>query len=224
MCVVVLAAFFVVYSLVAHAPIEVSREVSPTHAVQSPAEPLVTVVFVGDMMFDRHIRKKAVVNGYDAIFDKVRTMFENADLVVGNLEGPITSYPSLYSHTGTSSSDILTFTFDPQVSRALSNARMSVVSIGNNHILNFGPDGLEQTRMRLMQAGISWFGDPLDARYSIFATTTEGIPIAFVAWNEFWRPNEEKTLADIGMLKEKGNVVIVYAHWGNEYEDTARGI
>jgi Bacterial capsule synthesis protein PGA_cap len=55
----------------------------------------VHILFVGDMMFDRTIRSKATVKGYDFLFSCVHDYLKSFDWVIANLEGSITNNESL---------------------------------------------------------------------------------------------------------------------------------
>ena len=54
------------------------------------AKPL-KVIAVGDMMLDGTARPVLQANGYDYAFAEVRRFFEGAHIVIGNLEGPLTT-------------------------------------------------------------------------------------------------------------------------------------
>ena len=92
-------------------------------------------------------------NGYDYAFAGVKHLFGNAPIVFGNLEGPLTD-------RGTAEQD-KTYTFrspPDKVSRALVGAGFNVVSLANNHTLDYGADGLAQTLETLDAAGIAYAG------------------------------------------------------------------
>ena len=50
------------------------------------------------------------------------------------------------------------FTFDPAVARVLAENNIKLVNLGNNHILNQGAGGVEQTKKYLDEAGVEYFG------------------------------------------------------------------
>src|SRR3989338_3348481 len=56
--------------------------------------PRVTILFGGDLMFDRSIRTAMEANGDDYVFSCIDSVLQSADFVVANLEGTITSNPS----------------------------------------------------------------------------------------------------------------------------------
>lgn len=190
---------------------------SPTPA---PPEPI-KLVFLGDMMFDRHIRQNAQKRGgYDVLLSQgLKDMFAGADLVVGNLEGPVTMSSSKSVGSAVGSSNNFIFTFDPAVVPFLYKHNIRLVNLGNNHILNFGNAGLDETYDFLEQGNISYFGvtgSPLE-RTSTNSQTIGGTRFAFVNYNQFTPAGYESALEDLRTVRDDHDVVIVYTHWGNEY-------
>lgn len=175
------------------------------------------LLFVGDMMFDRTIRTRAfdTVDGYKALFDDVREYVSQFDMVVGNLEGPLTSQPSTSVGTVPGQEGNTSFTFSPVIADVLSRHNVRAVHIGNNHILDRGYQGFIETKQYLDQAEILYFGKPAQ----ISATTTiHGIRIGLVSFNQFLGfGNPEETTTAIQHVRDTSDVVIVYTHWGDEY-------
>lgn len=176
-----------------------------------------SVLFVGDMMFDRGIRSIAEDKEYLHVFSCAKDILHAQNAVVGNLEGPITDNKSVSQGTVPGSTDNYQFTFDPQITDALLLSNIGYVSIGNNHILNFGLDGLAETRKYLSKAGISYFGDPLEATSSVARILLPNQTISLVSYNEFYSPDATTTEILIEKEKDAGNFVVVYTHWGEEY-------
>lgn len=170
-------------------------------------------------MFDRHIREKAQTQGsYDFILTGVEDLLFRADGIIANLEGPITDFPSRSIGSLPGSTNNYFFTFDPKILPTLSKYPF-IFSLGNNHILNFGQDGLEQTYNYLDQSEFDYFGYTQNgqANPSYLVKTISGLKIGLVNYNQFISGGEERALADIKLTKNLADVVIVYAHWGNEY-------
>src|SRR3989344_3043600 len=95
--------------------------VAGRYALHAPADNYVwperpahaTILFGGDMMFDRSVRRVADEKGGDFIFSCIDSVLQGADLVVANLEGPITEHASV-SATSTPGDEFnYTFTFPP---------------------------------------------------------------------------------------------------------------
>lgn len=98
------------------------------------------ILFVGDMFFDRQIRKIIYSKGEDYIFSCVHDFLKEADAVVGNLEGPITEKASISLVSQPGDSNNFTFTFPTITAKLLAKNNIKIVSLGNNHIGNFGKE------------------------------------------------------------------------------------
>lgn len=180
----------------------------------------VKILFTGDLMFDRGIRYFARINGgNDFIFDKIHSFLQSNDIVISNLEGSITDNVSVSAGTTPGSTNNYFFTFDPSVAQTLYKQNIKIVDLGNNHILNFGRDGLKETKDYLDSAKVNYFGAP-DYSKSV-STKIKGIKITFISYNEFSDlpedTEEEITLKEIEKVKEYSDIIIVFCHWGVEY-------
>ncbi len=193
-----------------------STEAVPASSVPKPA----TILFVGDMMFDRYIRQVAERNGGDYIFscEGVGSLLQSVDLVVGNLEGPVTKNDSKSVGTKEGDAGHFTFTFPTSTATLLFRHNIRMVNLGNNHMLNFSRDGLLETKRWLDADGVKYFGDPDSPEELRVATTTlSGVPIAFVNWSDWTSDKTDHTIAQVRKEKAKGQMVFVYTHWGDEY-------
>jgi poly-gamma-glutamate capsule biosynthesis protein CapA/YwtB (metallophosphatase superfamily) len=176
------------------------------------------VLFVGDLMFDRSIRTAMRANGDDYIFSCIDGTLQKADLVVGNLEGPITESASRSVGSKVGSPDNFVFTFPQSVAPLLARHNIKAVALGNNHILNFGFRGVASTRAALENAGVGYFGDPGDQ--SVLDYDLHGIPLTFINYNQFYSGSTASTTrAQIKAARAEGRIPIVFAHWGDEYSD-----
>ncbi len=181
------------------------------------------VLFGGDLMFDRTVRRSATTYGGDFLFSCLDDLLTSQDLVVANLEGPITDNDSISLTSNPGDSNNYTFTFPTSTAALLYAHNIRVANLGNNHILNFGPPGVRSTIDALKLAGVEYFGDP------IFQTTDthyiHDIPLQFINYNEFsplgWKQAASTTVAQIHDARQAGKVPIVYTHWGIEYATDA---
>jgi poly-gamma-glutamate synthesis protein (capsule biosynthesis protein) len=180
----------------------------------------VRLLFVGDMMFDRAIRKTVNRFGYNYVFGDSKQIFNNYDLVIGNLEGSITDFASkTLRPDGTTSGTPLDFTFATATAPALKQNGIDVVSLANNHSFNRGQIGLDETRKYLAGSGVDFFGDPNNIAGQISTTKcVNNICIGIVGYNEFSYINEDKVLDEVKNLRPKVDVLIVMPHWGVEYQ------
>lgn len=201
---------------------------TPTKTVSANTRPKITtkfpvtgekikILFLGDLMFDRWIRQVSETKGDDFVFQKVGDLLKGEDLVVGNLEGPITDKASVSVASEFGAHDNYIFTFPPKTAQDLFAENIKLVSLGNNHILNQGKAGLASTENYLQAANVGFFGDPAQTA-SIKYYAASGLKIAFVNYNQFVADGKNKTLADIRSAKAQGaDITILYAHWGAEF-------
>ncbi|MDB4409295.1 CapA family protein, partial [Gammaproteobacteria bacterium] len=127
------------------------------------------VLFLGDTSLGENYQAriaeqggKNVLNerGYAYSLERLSPLLHTADQVIANLETPVTNLPispfagqKHYLHRA----DIVK---TPETLR-LHNIRF--VSLANNHTLDYGLDGLEQTLAALQTQAIRWFGACNDA-------------------------------------------------------------
>lgn len=182
------------------------------------------ILVVGDMMFDRYIRQVSYNKGGDYIFScqdsngtSLSDFLKNADLVVGNLEGPITENASVSMFTPPGGDNNYTFTFPTNTASLLARNNIKLVNLGNNHINNFGEDGITSTKKFLTEAEVDYFGLPGNRESLVDEEEIKGNKISFINYNEFGSIGVEDVVQKIKDEKQKGQTVIVYAHWGDEY-------
>lgn len=197
-----------------------NQKVVPVASATDKMQNTVSILFVGDIMLDRYIRQTSERHGYAFPFQKVESLLKGNDLVVGNLEGPITDNQSISLTSKMGEKDNYVFTFDPKVVQALVSKNIKLVNIGNNHITNFGNTGIASTRNYLLQSGVDFFGDPENRDSRMAFENIRGLKLAFVNYNQFVTNAKQKTLDDINKAKDsKADMIIVYTHWGIEFAD-----
>jgi poly-gamma-glutamate capsule biosynthesis protein CapA/YwtB (metallophosphatase superfamily) len=200
--------------------------------VTSPNEdtPAYTLVFAGDMMFDRNIANQVRLAG-DPLYPvaRIAETLRSADLAVANLEGPI-------STRGVRQGSIYSFRFDPAVAiPALQFAGIDLVSLANNHVWDYGRQAALDTMEHLRQDGISYIGfgrNALEANTPVIKKVGEAT-VAFIGYTEFYgeqaRAGESAGLSTLASeeitsrikdLRAAGQVdlIVVQPHWGQEYE------
>lgn len=198
----------------------------------SPAAEEIKLLFLGDLMFDRNIRLVAQKNGANFIFAEIADFLADNDLVVANLEGPITENRSVSVSSIPGSTNNFIFTFDQSLAEALFNNNIRLVSLGNNHILNFGQAGLEATKQFLNGAGVSYFGEPagpssISPNIKSVVKNIKGVKIALVNYNQFIGSVAEElkmTIEEIKNIKAQADLVILYVHWGIEYDSLPNNV
>ncbi|HEY4485520.1 MAG TPA: CapA family protein [Nitrospiria bacterium] len=191
----------------------------------APPRPIVLAA-VGDVMLGGTAGPEMQKYGFDYPFEAVREHLRGADIVIGNLEGPLT-------HGGEPTDKRYVFRSPPEkVAPALARAGFNVVSLANNHVLDYGEIGLTDTMKALDEAGIHHSGAGKNLEEARRAATLDihGIRFAFLAYSftfpeEFWATpdragtafgHEASILADVAAAKRAADVVIVSFHWGQE--------
>lgn len=172
-----------------------------------------TILFFGDMMLDRQVRKLISDNRSCSYpFSLVDPFLDGADLKIANLEGPITGNASVsLPNNG------MRFT---QPIECLSDlgSRFHGISLANNHIVDFGAAGFNESKKNLQMAGIGYFGDYNNSAGTYYIREVKGIKIALIGWNEFSRSGTGRVISDIERVRQEVDFVVVMPHWGEEYE------
>lgn len=125
----------------------------------------------------------------DFVFSCIGDKLKSVDLVVANLEGPITDNVSVSMGSIVDTPENYTFTFAPDTAALLHRHNIKLVNLGNNHILNFGQLGEDATKEYLRAAGVEYFGDTKNN--TVAHINVQGVRLAFINYNEFapggWR-------------------------------------
>ncbi|HTY13365.1 MAG TPA: AmmeMemoRadiSam system protein B [Candidatus Omnitrophota bacterium] len=180
----------------------------------------VRILLAGDLMFDRYIRLAVKRSGNDFPFSSLHGLLASQDLVVANLEGPITNNDSVSVGTDITSREHYLFTFDPSLAKTLRSQNISVVNIGNNHILNRGPAGLKETVKYLSGSSIGYFGYTGTGAAPDFITRRiKGLTVSLVNYNQFVKGSLADALKELRAQRSRSGLEILFAHWGSEYSN-----
>lgn len=173
------------------------------------------VMLVGDVLFGR--------DGLADPLAAVRPWLATADLTIGNLEGVLTPFQagainlvSLYTLWMPINNAV------PSAIAQLRRAGFDLLSLANNHSLDAGGNGLAETAVRLQNAGIT----PLGLTGQPTLREVNGVRLAFLACNAVPLPTPfpsataPATCDPRQLTAVPADVagVIVWLHWGYEYE------
>lgn len=174
----------------------------------------VSILFVGDIMLDRNVKKRIDENGPDYIFEKLGLDFLNGfDHVSANLEGPFANYRRETSKS-------IAFRFDPALIPVLKKYNFTLLSQANNHSLDMSRAGFEESKKNLSDAGLNFYGEEwtVGIEESVLLKEIKGIKFAFVGLDDTIRQLTEKEIKEVMDFAEKNSdYAIVNIHWGNEY-------
>jgi gamma-polyglutamate biosynthesis protein CapA len=193
-------------------------------------ENTINITFTGDVMLGRDVDDSLRANPHP--FAGIISLLNGTDLTVINLETPLT-----YSNDKTANKDITVKT-DPQFTYLLSDAGIDVVSLANNHVMDFGMSGFLDTLTNLQENGIKYVGagNNVEEAYKPLIITIKGKKIALIAASEFSStkiPSASETSpgfaaitynrvkAAIDEAKDEGaDYIICEFHFGDEYNHT----
>jgi hypothetical protein len=187
---------------------------TPFHV--NPHDTVVRVLVGGDVMLDRTVRSRAEAEGYDYLIEPLLSLMHDHDIVVFNLEGPITDHDSVSLTSVVGEPANTQFTFSPTVATWL--AKHDVIAhVGNNHINDFGTEGVRKTIHYAREAGAVLFGDAGTALPTHTMQRVGDLTFGLVSYNQFVGGSFARAVETLTSLRPNVDVLIVYAHWGDEY-------
>lgn len=143
------------------------------------------------------------------------------DFCVANLECAITEKENSIKKDGP------TLKISPDKIGVLKSLGVNLVGLANNHILDYGSDGLKDTIGILKNNGISYAGHSQESPFFIKEIKGKQVGFYFISehqYNYFEKENvgvnllkQDRCFADVKELKSHCNVVFVMFHGGKEY-------
>lgn len=190
-------------------------------------ETLFSLIAAGDTSLARGVDPQTA-------FLRSQSWLGAADFTFANLECALTTQPARGTPEGISKAPYR-LVAPPSTAEILRRAGISVVSLANNHTLDAGPAGLEETARQLKALGISPVGAGMDADAALepVILNAKGLKIAFLAFNAIPSPDptapgwtvagweRENALAVVRRAGILADGVVVSLHWGYEYEPSA---
>jgi len=178
------------------------------------SEPI-TIALVGDVYLGPDLPEN--------IGPAVQEIFDRADLVVANQEGPVCTANDWHA-------DKCCLRSDPQAADRLAAWGVDVVSLANNHMFDYGVAGFEQTRRELDRVGIRYCGAGMNLAEASQPLVVEvgGLKIGFLAFS--WSVvqttcatddspgcaplDDELMVKSVRDLAPAVDLLIVMPHWG----------
>jgi poly-gamma-glutamate capsule biosynthesis protein CapA/YwtB (metallophosphatase superfamily) len=207
---------------------------SIAHALSNHlADEVVKVAAVGDIMLARGLGDR-ILTGEDAYpFSAVEHLLIDADLAIGNLETAL-------GEGGQAEKKGYTFLAPPQAATALGHAGFDVLSLANNHAMDYGPLTLLQAIELLEEQGVRIVGAGIDAAhaYAPLQMDIANLNLAILAFVDVpvevrgfdtrtWRAHEtssgvawadaERMRSALALAHESADFTVVLLHSGYEY-------
>ena len=155
------------------------------------SKPVISIVAVGDLMMGERLLPLMQSRGSDYPFDSTRQFLQSADIAVANLEAPFT-------RTGETFDKTYTFSVPPEYADGVRRAGFDVLTLANNHILDYGSEGLFSTMSTLDSLNIIHCGADSNQEKAQEGAILdkEGWRIGFLAYSmtfptEFWATSEK---------------------------------
>jgi poly-gamma-glutamate synthesis protein (capsule biosynthesis protein) len=210
-------------------PSATSASTTATTAAPATKGP-VTFAFAGDVHFVDHIEEQLLADPRH-VLDPVKPVLSSADLAMVNLETAITDRGAPVAGKN------FHFRSPAKSFDALEAAGVDVVSMANNHVLDYGPDGMADTFAAIAKTKLPVIGLGHDAAeaYEPYRTTINGQRIGIVSaldWLEpglidAWSATETQAgvafsidptrlLAEVEALRPDVDTLIAFLHWGTE--------
>lgn len=207
---------------------ETLNNISETNQEVDKMDKVVRISAVGDILCgdEMLMNAKNEDNSYDFnnIFKNVSPFIERSDLVVGTMETNFTN--AQFSGYNKSNSP-------REFAMAVKKAGINLVSLAHNHSLDYGIDGLRDTKKYLQEMEYDVLGDRLEGN-NVLIKEIKGVKIAFLAYtygvnDESSKTNkelesvyifsEEQAKKDIEYAKENADTICVLMHWGDMYSN-----
>jgi len=204
----------------------------------------VTLTAVGDIMLGGNVEALIKQHGPGYPFQCVGDILKNSDIAFANLESPLTNesnkaiwdYTKILDHpieiNGRPIGSSIYCKASPHCVNALSLAGINIVSIANNHIMDYGLNGLSDTITELSKKNISSIGagkNIAEAKKPVIIEKN-GLKIGFLAYCDVYIASKKRAgtaplklaVQDIKSLKSEVDIIVVSVHQGQDISDYPR--
>lgn len=181
-------------------------------------EKFITIKAVGDIVAGTNFPDYRLPRNSNQLFPKpVRDKLKNSDILFGNYESTLTNHP--YTTKDTTKGAVFAFRSPPEYAKLFSQVGFDVMSVANNHAMDFGRKGFSDTVNNLNAADVKTVG----AKNQILYTTVKDIPVAWIGFCFYEYCNTvqdiQKAKALVKQARQKAKIVIISMHVGAEGSD-----
>lgn len=196
---------------------------------------------VGDIMMGGKVEVMIQKYGPEYLFQHVAPILTKSDICFGNLEAPLTNetkkvvwdYSKIIDEpikiNGKTYGNSIFCRAPPVAVNGLLHARINVVSVANNHIMDYGKNGLYDTLNVLLEHGIKPIGAGTnlnDARKPVILQIDD-IKVGFLAYCDVYIASKTKPGVvptkyvedDVKQLRDSVDILIVSIHQGMDIID-----
>ncbi|MDP8228604.1 MAG: CapA family protein [Candidatus Electryoneaceae bacterium] len=198
----------------------------------------ITIGCTGDVMLARRYERQGGLIqqfGPETVFERIQSRINELDLAIINLESVLTDEGEPHPTKG------IIFRGQPENVAGLVYAGFDIATLANNHVIDYGQRGMEETQDVLDAAGIGHCGagiNEYNALQPVFRTV-QGLRIGVLSYcNRTGRDYNQRPFMDAGYDRygyayfsadnlirsvpdaaEQCDLLIVFAHGGWEYAD-----
>lgn len=193
-----------------------SIKVKAAPVVEKKVDEPLSIMAFGDVMLGRYVRILMDKNGKDYPFRQIQnpaSLFaEGANVVFANLEGPVDGQ-------GTKGGTSMVFSFNEDIGQILKDFGFTMLSIANNHALDQGKRGRQNTIDTLTNAGLGWCGNANEVDPgSVYYGTVGKKNFAFICFHSATNYLDLNAATDlIKAVRPNVDYLVVSIHWGIEY-------
>ena len=181
----------------------------PAYIVPADPTQVRTLLVTGDVIPARGVNYYATAR-HDFLwpFRPTADFTKNADITNINLEAP------LFAGCRVDPGPSFTFCGDARFVNGLTLMGADVVNLANNHLSNYGAEGITLTDQLLHQHGMQTSG-----LGPVAVIDVRGIKFGFIGFNGVGRAIDKTALKQgIARARQLADIVVVQFHWGKEYE------
>lgn len=190
-----------------------------------------SIVFTGDIGFDRYMDKKW--EDEDLIAGEALSFLHSGDHVAANVEGPILDVPA---NTTTEGAAQLMHTMNPGAVNVLKKMHADIWNICNNHIMDAGEEGVKATLTEAAHAGVKTLGAGMnidEASKPLILDEAGGIGLIGVGYQRGCKPagpdkagclnwsDYDLIEARIREVKKTCRWCVIVSHGGEEFTSLA---
>jgi poly-gamma-glutamate capsule biosynthesis protein CapA/YwtB (metallophosphatase superfamily) len=177
-----------------------------------------TIKAVGDIVAGTNYPDyRLPANPNQLLPNSVRNLLQDSDILFGNYESTLTNHP--YSSKDVSKGMVFAFRSPPEYSKLFSQVGFDVMSVANNHAMDFGLVGFQDTIKNLNSAGVKAVG----AKNQIVYSQVKNIPVAWIGFCFYDYCNKVqdigKAQALVKQARQNAKIVIISMHVGSEGKD-----
>lgn len=212
----VLALFFVASNVMSE---ESSERISSENTYNEKQNEMVhqpQIFFVGDIMMGRDVETRMEKYGYAYPFAGVQDIILNADISIGNFEGTVSE---IHEQTPLFA---MKFSIKPEYLAYLKTVGFDVLSLSNNHSLDYGSSSLMYTRTLCESYALLCAGSPNTLNsYSTQVVSVDEKKVGIIFLHTLiTEPDTQSLKRILAELSERSDIQVAYIHWGEEYELT----